>query len=164
MITVLGRGLWTVMLVSVNFGLHAQTLDLQERCASLARKAFNEDEARSAEALAKIPDEELSAAAIATVSKSGGPKTEVLSSNYQGHYNPKLDRCFMLVSRTWTTSSRGKNGRTTYLVDAIGGRTYAYYQEPEEEKPSCTLYPSFTKVTYCETSAEFNEFVAGYME
>ena len=150
MITVLGRGLWTVMLVSVNFGLHAQTLDLQERCASLAREAFNEDEARSAEA-------------ISAISKSG-LKIDVLSSNYQGHYNPKLDRCFMLVSRTWTTSSRGKNGRTTYLVDAIGGRTYAYYQEPEEEKPSCTLYPSFTKVTYCETSAEFNEFVAGYME
>ena len=150
MITVLGRGLWTVMLVSVNFGLHAQTLDLQERCASLAREAFNEDEARSAEA-------------ISAISKSG-LKIDVLSSNYQGHYNPKLDRCFMLVSRTWTTSSRGKNGRTTYLVDAIEGRTYAYYQEPEEEKPSCTLYPPFTKVTYCETSAEFNEFVAGYME
>ena len=104
-----------------------------------------------------------SAEAISAISKSG-LKIDVLSSNYQGHYNPKLDRCFMLVSRTWTTSSRGKNGRTTYLVDAIGGRTYAYYQEPEEEKPSCTLYPSFTKVTYCETSAEFNEFVAGYME
>ena len=148
MITVLGRGLWTVMLVSVNFGLHAQTLDLQERCASLARKAFNEDEASIA----------------AAISKSGSPKIDLPPNSYQGHYNSKLDRCFMLVSRTWTTSSRGKNGRTIYLVDAIEGRTYAYYQEPEEEKPSCTLYPPFTKVTYCETSAEFNEFVAGYME
>jgi hypothetical protein len=50
MITMLRRGLWTVMLVSVNFGLHAQTLDQQEKCASLARKAFNEEEASFAAA------------------------------------------------------------------------------------------------------------------
>ena len=146
MITVLGRGLWAVMLVSVNFGLHAQTLDQQEKCVSLARKAFNEDEAKNKAFL------------------SYHPEIDVLSSNYQGHYNPKLDRCLMLVTRTWTRCSNCRTGETSYLFDVIEGRRYAYYENEGDEKPFCRLNPSSMKATPCNTSAEFREFVAGYME
>ena len=141
MITVLGRGLLAIMLVSVNFGLHAQTLDQQEKCATLARKAFNEEEA-----------------SFAAVLKSG-----LVPNYYQGHYNRKLDKCFMVVNRF--TSYEGKRRKTACLSDAIEKRLYAYYQEIEGKKePDCTLYPSSTKVTYCKARVDFDEFVAGYME
>jgi uncharacterized protein YijF (DUF1287 family) len=59
----------------------SQSLDLQERCASQARKAFEELEN---DYKAKGDD------SLKTV--TGAP-------NYQSHYNTKLKRCLMLITR-----------------------------------------------------------------
>ena len=140
MITVLMRGLLAVMLASVNFGLHAQTLDQQERCASLALKTFNEEEA-----------------SFVALKRSDLPP-----NFYDGHYNSKLDKCFLLVNRF--TSYEGKYRHTIYLQDAIEKRTYAYYQKIEGlEKPGACWLPR-TNMNYCNTREEFDEFVARYME
>jgi hypothetical protein len=139
---------------------HAQPLDLQERGATLARKAF----------------EELDNEAKTNQSKLLG---EIISgADYKSHYNAKLEKCMMLITRSEVFSDVGVAWKQWFLVDAIERRYFATYAEgklidPElakrtgqrnVETPSCELTPSIRQKTICKTRAEFEAFVAEYME
>ncbi len=62
----------------------AQSLDLQERCGVQAGKAFRQW---------KSEDEQESR-------RLNSPNTQILSADYQSHYNTQLNRCLMTVQMT----------------------------------------------------------------
>jgi hypothetical protein len=130
-----------VALVGATSVTRAQTLDQQERCASSARKFFNEMQAE-----------------VNVEAREPKSPTSVFSSDYESHYNTTLNRCLILVKKVL------RSGLTVYLVDANERREYAYYFD-NDGHISCTLTTSSAKpVTYCKTKQEFDEFVARHME
>ncbi len=64
---------------------HSQPLDLQEKCASQARKTFEELEIEKDKTQAEINE------------LLGGKPA---GSTYQSHYNTKLKRCLVLIERS----------------------------------------------------------------
>jgi hypothetical protein len=133
----------------------AQSLGVQEQCASQARKAFQD-----------LEDENRAEYKQSTLTQRG-------ASGYQSHYNTKLDRCLMLVHRRSfipLSASLSDQQRHSVLVDANERRTYAIYIETQlaaEPKPKldvCELVPGMRLKTVCKTRDEFDAFVAGYME
>jgi len=133
---------YVVAIIGWSAGLHAQTLDRQEKCAVSARRAFFEDNQLD-------------------TNKKTNART--VSSDYQSHYNPKIDHCLILVRRI--TFINHKMESEAYLADAIERRTYAYLFEQEGKILGYTLTPSIAKpINYCKTRDEFDQFVAGYME
>jgi hypothetical protein len=134
---------------------HSQSLDVQERCASQARKAFQEQE-----------DENRARSNQSTLIQKG-------VSNYQSHYHTKLDRCLMLIDRRSfvpLSTNLSDQQRQSVLVDANERRHYAIYIETQlavETKPRidlCELVPGMRLKTVCKTREEFDAFVATYME
>lgn len=78
---------------------------------------------------------------------------------YESHYNAKLNRCFVLVS-----TGAGKT-----LADAVGGHVLAAYEEHiadsgQIEMQFCNISPTSSDVEVCKTEAQFDQFVAQYME
>jgi hypothetical protein len=138
------RVICLVALIGANSVVRAQTLDQQERCASSARKTFNEVQAEDN-----------------TEARKPNRTIRVFSSDYESHYNTKLNRCLVLVKKVLFVES--KTGLTVYLVDANERREYAYYFDADGKILGCTLSAS-KPVTYCKTKEEFDEFVARYME
>lgn len=133
----------------------SQSLDVQERCASQARKAFQE-----------LEDENRARYDQSTLIQKG-------VSDYQSHYNTKLDRCLMLIHRRSfipLSASLSDQQRQSVLVDANERRYYAIYFETQlavEPKPKigmCELVPGMRLKTVCKTREEFDAFVASYME
>jgi len=133
----------------------AQSLEVQELCASQARKAFQEFESQhSAEYRAS------------TLMQRG-------ASDYQSHYNTKLDRCLMLIHRKSfvpLAASLSDQQRQSILIDANERRTYAVYietqlaAEPNPKLDKCELVPGMRLKTVCRTRDEFDAFVAAYIE
>ena len=134
----------------------AQTLDQQAKCGSEAERAFTRQ--------GYITDG-------VTRSATDPNGDYALMAVYQSHYNPQLNRCFMLLK---TTGAGHKNvgDENDFLVDANENRIYAEYTWiPQEGKKywevppvDCQLMPSLTEKTECHSEGEFMAFVARYME
>ena len=133
----------------------AQSLGIQEQCASQARKAFLE-----------LEDENKARHNQSTSIHDG-------ASDYQSHYNRKLDRCLILISRRSVlplATDLSDQQRQSVLVDANERRYYANYVETQlatETKPkieTCELMPGMRHKTVCATRAEFDAFAASYLE
>ena len=95
---------------------------------------------------------------------------QTLSLDYESHYNTKINRCLILVTRMY--SFGGKTSTSKNLYDAFERREYAEYlwtsradKKYWEVPPlSCQLAPSHGETKYCKSEDEFNAFVAEYME
>ncbi len=107
-------------------------LNLQEKCAKQAEKAYNN-----------------------SGFKTGGNEI----SGFINHYNPKLNKCFVLMSNNSYDS--GDGSIYTSLYDAYEGKLYAeYFRKLSTVKPFvCTMLDKF-----CHGDEEFNTFVNIYME
>jgi hypothetical protein len=84
--------------ISLNTVAQSQSLDFQERCASQARKAFQEMESDY------------------KAQPSYGMK--IVGSGYQSHYNMRLNRCLMLLERSKYMEAFGKFSNSTDIIDA----------------------------------------------
>jgi hypothetical protein len=133
----------------------SQSLEVQERGASQARKAFQE-----------LEDENKARYNQSTLIQKG-------LSDYQNHYNTKLDRCLMLINRRSVlplSTNLSDQQRQSVLVDANERRTYANYTETQlavETKPKielCELMPGMRHKIVCTTREEFDAFAATYLE
>jgi hypothetical protein len=142
----------------------SQPLDLQDKCASQARKSFQE-----------LLDE-IKAVNSKVLQLLGG---ELSSSTYQSHYNAKLNRCLMLMTVFYNYPGDQHNAVDVFLLDANERRFYATYGEKMSYEAAlaehtgkkvsgdvvvCELTPSLRQKTLCKTRVEFDGFVAGYME
>ena len=89
---------------------------------------------------------------------------QTASFDYQSHYNTKLKRCLILTTRMY--SFGGVIHTNKNLFDAFERRDYAVYTlTTRADKPLvCQLLPSYGQSKFCATDAEFDEFVAEYME
>jgi hypothetical protein len=141
--------------VACGTAARSQSLDVQERCASEARKAFQELEDENK---AKYNQSTLTHEAV---------------SDYQSHYNAKLDRCLMLINRRTVlplSTNLSDQQRQSVLVDANERRYYANYVETQlavETKPkieTCELMPGMRRKTVCTAREEFDAFAAAYLE
>jgi hypothetical protein len=139
-----GRLLFAGLSVSVlNFGhgeLRAQTLQDQATCANQARKTFQEDSAEWDRQNKQL---------------NIGFQTQTLG--YESHYNTKINRCLMLVTRIFDDRG-GDNKMSKQLYDAIERRIYAGYSwSAHANKPlSCELIPSHEETKFCKSEDEFN--------
>jgi hypothetical protein len=134
----------------------AQSLDQQAKCGSEAERAFIQQ-----------------GYVINGVTRSSGdPNGDYdVWAVYQSHYDPQLNRCFMLVE---TTGAGHKNvgDQQKFLVDANENRIYSEYMWiPRQDKKywevppiECQLMPSLTEKTPCHSEAESMAFVARYIE
>jgi hypothetical protein len=91
-------------------------------------------------------------------------------ANFESHYNKALDKCFILLEIFGIgLSNAGFHIRS--LLDAYDGRSYAEFAwGPTESKkywevrPYCRLMASPSDESSCNSEAEFNAFIARYME
>jgi hypothetical protein len=128
--------------------------DLQERCTRQAETVFR-DRGYSKDITKPKGDESGSNDVIA---------------DFESHYNTVLDKCFVLLEIFGVgVSNAGFQIRS--LLDAYEGRTYAEYAwGPTDSKkswqvqPYCRLIPSHNDQSNCHSEAEFNAFIAHYME
>jgi hypothetical protein len=141
--------------VACGTAARSQSLDVQERCASEARKAFQE-----------LEDENKAKYNPSTLIHEG-------VSDYQSHYNAKLDRCLMLINRRSVlplSTNLSDQQRQSVLIDANERRYYANYIETQlaaETKPKlemCELMPGMRRKTVCTAREEFDAFAATYLE
>jgi hypothetical protein len=132
------------------------TLELQAMCETQARNVFQQME----DQLKKDP-----------YSKD----FKRLSSDYQSHYNAKINKCLMLMEVSETLGDDIiQRSTSSYLIDAYERRDMASYlwisrkNKSDEEVPPMTcelaLAASDQKKKNCTTREEFDAFVAEYME
>jgi hypothetical protein len=94
------------------------------------------------------------------------PGSGTVSEEYQSHYNSTLNRCVSIQF----LSGNGANSKS--LVDAYENRVFAYYlwvpvkNKHESDVPpvDCDLIPVLQEKRACNSEAEYNEFVAAYVE
>jgi hypothetical protein len=130
----------------------SQSIDLQGKCASQARIAYQESEREDREQSTKLG------------------ALFMGSSAYQSHYDTKLQKCLMLIDQTQALGDQMWTGAT--LTDAYERRVYAVYiwisQENKKysEVPPivCELIPFLADKRNCTNREEFDAFVAGYMK
>jgi hypothetical protein len=93
-----------------------------------------------------------------------------ITSGYENHYNTKLNKCFIAIE---SVDQMGEESLTTaVLMDAFEHRIYANYSwstrvDKKWEVPpptTCDLIPSTKDQTHCSSKAEYDAFVAKYME
>jgi len=149
------RLLWALILVASGSFACAYTIDVQERCASQARAAFQELENENKEKY--------------------NPSTLVrnIASNYQNHYNSELDRCLLLIKRVFIlplATNLSDQQRQMILVDANERRPYATFVETQLATETraridkCELEPHIHQKAACLTRNDFDAFVATYLE
>jgi hypothetical protein len=80
-------------------------------------------------------------------------------TGYEDHYNPKMDRCFVL-EHTLITGS-GSTERVTTLIDVLKGHILATYSS-DNGLEDCELTPDRV-TTHCKSGPEFDAFVEQYM-
>ncbi len=119
----------------------AQSFD-QEKCTADAKETFQDVE-REYAAESRLAD------------------IQTASSTYSSHYNTKIHRCFLSISRA--VSLTKETSDASYLLDT-NQRLYASYFATGGETPNCTLMPTVRKTTNCKTREEFDAFVTKYME
>ena len=143
----LGCGLLCLSIIAITINASAQSLQEQALCAKQAKIAFEE---------------------YSGDPKASGPNK--ITNDYESHYNPKLNRCFIAID---TTERMGQEYFTTaLLMDAFERRVYASYGwmshtgEKYWEVPptTCELTPSTKEQTHCSSKDEYDAFVAKYME
>jgi hypothetical protein len=79
---------------------------------------------------------------------------------YESHYNPNQKACFVLIQ--YSDPTRGYFG--LQLFDAVEQRQYGDFSSENALILSCRLIPSDGTQRDCATKAEFDTFVAEYME
>src|SRR5215469_13443653 len=99
--------------------------DLQERCGKRAEQLFKEDSERSA----------------------GG---EIL--NYQSHYHATLNKCFYLMTDTWSDGKNGMLYTNIFLVDANENKTYGTFSKGTDSGPGSS--PPSSYVTECKVQGK----------
>lgn len=127
---------------------HAQSLTDQAQCAAQAKTEYQE---------------------FLTGWKQKGGDLELDLSEYESHYNAKLQRCLMVLSLAVFSRSTGKLTQTITLDDAFDHRGYAAFSRVISDRALdvlvlCTLTPTYGDKLNCKTHAEFDAFVAKYME
>jgi hypothetical protein len=122
----------------------AQTLDQQAKCSTLARTAFTEIETQ------RRPD-----------ALKYGQRNN--SSTFSSYMNVRLNRCFVLIERSYTNIVGG-NSTETDLTDAISRHGYAFYSDNGEKMLTCDLSPPGKARVICASREEFDAFTAQYME
>ena len=91
-------------------------------------------------------------------------KADPVSANlvgYENHYNPTMNRCFMLERDVGNAA--GKIMVTITLADAFEGHGLATYTSTNGQLFDCELTPTYQTMTRCKSGAEFNAFVKQYM-
>lgn len=85
-------------------------------------------------------------------------------AHYQSHFNPRLNKCFMLLEVT--TRGGGTMFYDNVLLDAYEQREYAEYQgDPFKSLPmGCQLMPLSGDERHCASRHEYDAFVAEYMK
>lgn len=135
----------------------AQSLDQQAKCGGEAQRAFTQDGYKGEGEVTR---------------EAADPKGDYdVTAQYESHYNPALNRCFMLLE-TQGVGHKNVGYQTKLLFDANERRVYADYlwmpkggKKYWEVAPTvCRLTPSHTEELSCHSEAEFMEFVARYME
>jgi len=152
------RFLFTTLfiLIVLNFSnseLRAQSLQDQAICAAQARKTFQEENVEW--------DRQ---------DKQTNLGMRTIGVDYESHYNAKINRCLMLVIRTYSFGKETSTSKSLY--DAIERRQYGQYLWTSREGKkywevpplSCELTPSHSETQYCKSEDEFSAFVAKYME
>jgi hypothetical protein len=97
--------------------------------------------------------------------------TDEWTVSLQSHYNPKLDKCFMVLETDGISGQGNVGTKDITLLDAYENRTYAEYMwAPNSGKKYwevppiiCHLVASYDKQTTCHSEDEFNAFVVPYM-
>ncbi|HVM78852.1 MAG TPA: hypothetical protein VMU06_07520 [Stellaceae bacterium] len=99
--------------------------------------------------------------------------TDHTTATYQSHYNPSINKCLMvLTTYTINTGTDAGSTESRFLFDAYENREYAeifvatYVTNGKVTKiPSgCILKPTASTERTCQSEAEYEAFVAGYME
>jgi hypothetical protein len=124
-------------------GALAQSLSQQAQCAAQARVTAREDNNKW----------ELE-------NKQVGLPYRTVSFDYQSHYNAKMNRCFLMTTRTMMFGDKIYTLKN--LSDAFERRDYALFTSGNPQ--FCQLLPSIGQEKCCTTQEEFDAFVAGYME
>jgi len=129
------------------------TLELQAMCATQARNVFQEmEDQRKKDPYSK--------------------NFKRLSSDYQSHYNTKINKCLMLIEATETLGDDIiQRSTSAYLIDAYERWQYASYlwisrkNKIDEGVPpmTCELAAPYQQKKNCTTREEFDAFVAEYM-
>jgi hypothetical protein len=118
----------------------AQSLEQQGICAKQAKIALQEYE---------------------DAIKKASPNTRQ-HSDYQSHYNTKLNKCLIKIESTFFDS--GHITTSALLMDAFEQRVYASYIWASPQVNSCDLVPNSQDKRTCSSKDEFDAFVAKYME
>jgi hypothetical protein len=87
------------------------------------------------------------------------------TSDYQSHYNTKLDKCLIRIEET--IPSDGEFITNVLLFEVFERRLYASYFSKSGSKvlTYCDLIPTFhDEKTFCSSRGEFDSFVSKYME
>jgi hypothetical protein len=124
-----------------------EALELQKECGLQAAKAF----------------------------KQAGWKVGEPTASFESHYNPGMNKCFMLLRILTVSPATGnKSWASTYLLDVYEQRTYAelditdlgWLGDPTGHRhiATCELMPPHESQRTCQSDAEYASFVARYME
>jgi len=85
------------------------------------------------------------------------------SGDYQSHFNTKLNKCLILINQIYQYN--GDTMTTAQLSDAFERRVLANYSlSLKSNTLVCELTPTLDKTANCSSRAEFDAFVAKYME
>ena len=85
------------------------------------------------------------------------------SGDYQSHFNTKLNKCLILINQIYQYN--GETMTTSQLSDAFERRVLANYSLNQKNNIlDCELTPTLDKTANCLSRAEFDAFVAKYME
>jgi hypothetical protein len=139
-----------IITIASGASVSAQSLQEQALCSAQAKRTFQED-----------------ASKWDLDNKQIGIQTILF--DYQSHYNKKLNRCLILTTRLSVLG--GETSTTKLLYDAFERRDYASYlwtakkdKKYGEVVPFCELSSGYGQTKSCKSEAEFNGFVAEYME
>jgi hypothetical protein len=140
-----------IITIAIGASVSAQSLQEQALCSAQAKTTFQEDAAKDQ----------------AESNKLG---MHIISFDYQSHYNTKIKRCLILTTQMYDWG--GEISTSKNLYDAFERRDYAgYLWTSKKDKKywevppvSCELTLSYGQTKSCKSEAEFNGFVAEYME
>jgi hypothetical protein len=124
--------------------VEAQTLDEQAKCSAQARLAFREIETRTRPDMLKYGNADI-------------------SSTFASYLNKRLQRCFMMIERSFTDINR-KMSTQVDLTDAISRHGYAFWTDTGGRMLTCDLSPPGMARVICVSREEFDAFTAQYMQ
>jgi hypothetical protein len=124
-----------VALLSVSVARNQSTLAHQEKCAEAAEKFFFKRGYKSIYAIAY----------------------------YQCHYSKKLDKCFILVTRSSTLVQNGEGSKlTTSVFDVFAGKCYGSFDSSKGN--NVEIEEGWVGDKTCHSGKEFLTLIKPYME